>query len=475
MKKRFLCLVAIFLINIFSFGTYNSIVGASGEKVTVSLNKSSYYAGQQLKLTVGYDCGYIVAGSIIEVVFPQGLEYKEFLKAGQTPIDSVNRSNNKLTILQSEGELKKTDLVILTFEIGDSMSIGSNNSINITLKSTTDDSWNEYSPNAKVSVSFDIVAEPTPTPTATPTQKPTATPTQKPTATPTQKPTATPTQKPTATPTQKPTATPTQKPTATPTQKPTATPTQKPTKTPNVTPTITPTNITVVTPTNTITNTLTPTNTPYIPNLTVPENWLTFEKENQKFAIGYVDGSSFSGEPVFTVTEITDFDGESADLILETVNSNSNGYSCLAIYKMWLAVDDLAYIPEKVIGITFSSVDSLNNYEEYVVLYINDSLETTELECSLDDGVFSFNNSNAGYFALMGKDSQKVPERTNDISVITPIPQDDKGVSPGTLIILIIVTAFISLWIGIGIGFIIWGKNSKKTRYSSQETGGWYR
>ena len=459
MKKRFLCLVAIFLINLFSFGTYNSIVGASGEKVTASLNKSSYYAGQQLKLTVGYDCGYIVAGSIIEVVFPQGLEYKEFLKAGQTPIDSVNRSNNKLTILQSEGELKKTDLVILTFEIGDSMSIGSNNSINITLKSTTDDSWNEYSPNAKVSVSFDIVAEPTPTPTATPTQKPTATPTQKPTATPTQKPTATPTQKPTATPT----------------QKPTATPTQKPTKTPNVTPTITPTNITVVTPTNTITNTLTPTNTPYIPNLTVPENWLTFEKENQKFAIGYVDGSSFSGEPVFTVTEITDFDGESADLILETVNSNSNGYSCLAIYKMWLAVDDLAYIPEKVIGITFSSVDSLNNYEEYVVLYINDSLETTELECSLDDGVFSFNNSNAGYFALMGKDSPKVPERTNDISVITPIPQDDKGVSPGTLIILIIVTAFISLWIGIGIGFIIWGKNSKKTRYSSQETGGWYR
>ena len=511
MKKHYLCLVAIFLINLFSFGTYNGIVGASGEKVTASLNKSSYYAGQQLKLTIGYDCGYTVAGSIIEVVFPQGLEYKEYSKAGQTPIDSVNKNGNTLTVLQSEGELDKTELVILVFDVSSSLTVGTKNSIDVTLKSTTDDNWNEYLPNAKISVSFDVVSPPTPTPTATPTQKPTATPTQKPTATPTQKPTKTPTQKPTATPTQKPTATPTQKPTATPTQKPTktptqkptatptqkptktptqkptatptqkptATPTQKPTKTPNITPTIvpttTPTDIPAITPTASITNTVPPTGTPYTPVFTIPENWLSYENNDRKFAVGYVDGSDFSGNPIFTVTEMADFDGESADLLLEAVGKYDGEYSCLAIYKMWLTENDSVYIPEKIIGFLLSLPEQSNEYKEYVVLYINDKLEVTPIDYSLNDGVLAFNNSNAGYFAVMGKLSSSILNQTDTPPEATPLAEDDSGISPGTLIILIIITAFISLWIGIGIGFIIWGKNSKKTRYSSQETGGWYR
>ena len=439
MKKHYLCLVAIFLINLFSFGTYNGIVGASGEKVTASLNKSSYYAGQQLKLTIGYDCGYTVAGSIIEVVFPQGLAYKEYSKAGQTPIDSVNKNGNTLTVLQSEGELDKTELVILVFDVSSSLTVGTKNSIDVTLKSTTDDNWNEYLPNAKISVSFDVVSLPTPTPTATPTQKPTKTPTQKPTAT----------------------------------------PTQKPTKTPNITPTIapttTPTDIPAITPTASITNTVPPTGTPYTPVFTIPENWLSYENNDRKFAVGYVDGSDFSGNPIFTVAEIADFDGESADLLLEAVGKYDGEYSCLAIYKMWLTENDSVYIPEKIIGFLLSLPEQSNEYKEYVVLYINDKLEATPIDYSLNDGVLAFNNSNAGYFAVMGKLSSSIQNQTDTPPEATPLAEDDSGISPGTLIILIIITAFISLWIGIGIGFIIWGKNSKKTRYSSQETGGWYR
>ena len=164
MKKRYLCLIAIFVINLFSFGTYTGIVGASGEKITASLNKSSFYTGQQLELTIGYDCDYIVAGSIIQVTFPDGLEYEEYEKAGDTPVDSVNKSGNTLTILQSEGELKETDLVVLIFNVSGDLSVGTSASITVTLKSTTDNNWNEYAPNAKNSVSFDVVAKPTPTP-----------------------------------------------------------------------------------------------------------------------------------------------------------------------------------------------------------------------------------------------------------------------------------------------------------------------
>ena len=439
MKKHYLCLVAIFIINLFSFGAYNGIVGASGEKVTASLNKSSYYAGQQLKLTIGYDCGYTVAGSIIEVVFPQGLEYKEYSKAGQTPIDSVNKNGNTLTVLQSEGELDKTELVILVFDVSSSLTVGTKNSIDVTLKSTTDDNWNEYLPNARISVSFDVVSLPTPTPTATPTQKPTATPTQKPTAT----------------------------------------PTQKPTKTPNITPTIvpttTPTDIPAITPTASITNTVPPTGTPYTPVFTIPENWLSYENNDRKFAVGYVDGSDFSGNPIFTVAEMADFDGESADLLLGAVGKYDGEYSCLEIYKMWLTENDSVYIPEKIIGFLLSLPEQSNEYQEYVILYINDKLEATPIDYSLNDGVLAFNNSNAGYFAVMGKLSSSILNQTDTPPEATPLAEDDSGISPGTLIILIIITAFISLWIGIGIGFIIWGKNSKKTRYSSQETGGWYR
>ena len=191
--------------------------------------------------------------------------------------------------------------------------------------------------------------------------------------------------------------------------------------------------------------------------------------------MGYVDGSDFSGNPIFTVAEMADFDGESADLLLGAVGKYDGEYSCLEIYKMWLTENDSVYIPEKIIGFLLSLPEQSNEYQEYVILYINDKLEATPIDYSLNDGVLAFNNSNAGYFAVMGKLSSGILNQTDTPPEATPLAEDDSGISPGTLIILIIITAFISLWIGIGIGFIIWGKNSKKTRYSSQETGGWYR
>jgi hypothetical protein len=117
-------------------------------------------------------------------------------------------------------------------------------------------------------------ATPTVEPTATPTVEPTATPTVEPTATPTAEPTATPPAEPTATPTAEATATPTAEATATPTVEPTATPTAEPTATPTAEPTATPTAEATATPTAeaTATPTAEATATPTATPTPAPEN-----------------------------------------------------------------------------------------------------------------------------------------------------------------------------------------------------------
>ena len=77
MKKRLLILVSILLINIFSISTPMGKSLAAEDEVTASLDKSSPYAGQQVALTIGYNCQYIVLGSIIKVQIPDGLIYNK--------------------------------------------------------------------------------------------------------------------------------------------------------------------------------------------------------------------------------------------------------------------------------------------------------------------------------------------------------------------------------------------------------------
>lgn len=489
MKKRLLFLVAILLINIFSISTPMGKSFAAEDEVTASLDKSSPYAGQQVALTIGYNCQYIVLGSIIKVQIPDGLIYKKYEEVGNTPVDKVDVTDDVITIIQAEGEEKKTSLVTIYFTVDSSLAVGKKCTFSITMTETTDENFINYYPNAKMQVSLTVAAKPTPTPSPTPspsptpTQKPTATPTQKPTATPTQKPTATPTQKPTATPTQKPTATPTQKPTATPTQKPTATPTQKPTATPTQKPTATPTQKPTQTPIITPVVTAPIESPSASPDITlppstpvIPENFISTVTDKQTFMVGYVDGDKFDGSPILEVIDITLSEEESADLIYRAINENLGELSCIAVYKLWLVENESIFIPEKLLTFIMTTTDEMNNYEEYSILYINDSLEVTKLPYTFENGVLSFNNANSGYFALVGKSKISIPENTPDVPSTTHVPSvdNDDVVSPGTFIISLIVTAFISLWVGVGIGFLIWGKNKKKTRYSSRKTGGWY-
>jgi hypothetical protein len=120
--------------------------------------------------------------------------------------------------------------------------------------------------NCSASLDNNVIAAPTPTPTATSTATPTATPTGAPTPTPTGAPTPTPTNAPTPTPTGAPTPTPTGAPTPTPTNAPTPTPTVAPTPTPTGAPTNTPRS----TATPTATSPLTPTATPTLAPTAIP-------------------------------------------------------------------------------------------------------------------------------------------------------------------------------------------------------------
>ena len=444
MKKRLLLLAIIFIINIFSIVPSWQGVAAE-EQLVATLDKTSNYAGESVQLTIGYNCKYIVTGTKIQVTVPDGLTYTGYSEASNTPVDTVKLNGNVVTILQGEGEVSKTDLVTLSFTIDGSAKIGSKYTFKVTLLEVADDSYSQYFPNISISPVLTVVAKPTPVPTATPTQKPTATPTQKPTATPTQKPTATPTQKPTATPTQKPTATPTQKPTATPEN------------------------------TNNITiNPSIDVQTPAPPTYTAPENYVTHVYNNQFFAVGYVDGSPFPGLLTLDISDITFSNEENADLIYETISEHLNGKTCVALYEIWLRTDTEIFIPEKIVSIRLSNIDRMNGFDNFEVLYITDTLEVNRLLCENTDGMMMFNNPNMGYFVLIGTEIEQnteAPEVTQGSAVSVGTKE---GISPGTFIISLILAVFVSLWIGVGIGYVIWGKNKKSSRYSGRSAGGWY-
>ena len=207
----------------------------------------------------------------------------------------------------------------------------------------------------------------------------------------------------------------------------------------------------------------------------IPDNFISVTTDRQSFMVGYVDGDKFAGRPVFSATDITLSEEESVDLIFRVINEHVGDSSCIAVYQLWLYENDTVYIPEKLLSFMITVTDEINDYEEYAILYINDNLEVTKLPCEMKNNILSFNNANAGYFALIGNRKISEPENTPDVPVATHVPSENKdGVSPGTFVISLIITAFIALWIGVGIGFVIWGKNKKKTRYSSRKTGGWY-
>lgn len=206
---------------------------------------------------------------------------------------------------------------------------------------------------------------------------------------------------------------------------------------------------------------------------------------------GYADNSAFVDDMAVLVKEIRE--SEEAEVLIQAVRAAERDQDIFSIFHMTLQKNgrDTEFTKQMNIRIEQSGVFA--SYDNISVYGIDDAGTARKLETKIENGYICYTADAMGTFALTGMLLPDHTEAPSPSPVISPTLQNDGNtgiippsqsaagngsenregvVTPGAFVFWLILALLVGIWVGIGIGYILWGRYKTKKNYTGPKVIG---
>ena len=199
----------------------------------------------------------------------------------------------------------------------------------------------------------------------------------------------------------------------------------------------------------------------------------------------YTDNRVFAENTAINVMElsINSISGQ----VLHSIRSQEGDMDIFSVFQLTLICNGREIPQETELNVKIEQNGVFSSYENLCVFKITDNATAQRMETNVANGFISFNAVELGTFVVTGvylPSNSALPTNSIQISptlqsnetagIITPgttsdsigHTNDEEGVvTPGAFVFWLIISIIAGIWIGIGIGFILWGRYKTKKIY----------
>ena len=194
----------------------------------------------------------------------------------------------------------------------------------------------------------------------------------------------------------------------------------------------------------------------------------------------YTDNSVFEENMAVLMKDLSK--SADADSDIQAIRAVEKERDIFSIFELSLQKNGRDVAVTKGLHIQIQLQGALEGYDHISVLQIDPSGSAALVESTVEAGNIKFTVNALGKFALVGDALNPTPpaaappspgatlQNGGNAGIISPpaegeadaTPGADGVVTPGAFVFWLIITLIIGIWIGIGIGYILWGRYKTK-------------
>lgn len=194
----------------------------------------------------------------------------------------------------------------------------------------------------------------------------------------------------------------------------------------------------------------------------------------------YTDNSIFEENMAVLIKDLSQ--NADADSDIQAIRVVEKERDIFSIFELSLQKNGRDVVVTKAMNIRIALQGTLEGYDHISVLQIAPSGVATIVESTVEAGYLKFTTNALGKFALVGDALNPTPpaavtpspgatlQNGGNAGIISPSaeggadasPGAEGVVTPGAFVFWLIITLIIGIWIGIGIGYILWGRYKTK-------------
>lgn len=162
--------------------------------------------------------------------------------------------------------------------------------------------------------------------------------------------------------------------------------------------------------------------------------------------------------------------------IIKSVRAQEGDKDIFLYFNLSLLMNGREYPVNSQLDIYMEQTGILAEYSNLLLFKVTES-GVSSVTVEEKEGKIIFSDNSLGLFLFVGIRNHDAPIETNDPSQSSPTLQEGetagiispgatagangnnaRGITPGAFVFWIIISLVVGLWIGIGIGFVLWGR-----------------
>lgn len=219
---------------------------------------------------------------------------------------------------------------------------------------------------------------------------------------------------------------------------------------------------------------------PISPSIPTPKKNIIGSIGNISLTAEYIDNGLFEENSAINA-EKNALNDISED-IFNAIREQDRNRDIFSIFKLSLVCNGRETGQKNTLCIKIDRVDVFAEYEDICIFLVSENNTVKKIDTVTENDFFSFNMNNAGTYIAAGiAVPSESPIPTEDTSINTTLPNyssegiitlsptnqhkqsiGDSEITPGAFVFWIAFALVFGVWVGIGIGFILWGRYKSK-------------